>query len=177
MYRKITRFLNLLFMLTLISCSFNSPSKNDDGRIHQLSIKDRELADIVKVEEFNTKFIIYAPADELVSNSMKVGDFLVLVIENISKDKIVFGGDFGVKLYRYDTNWVPVENLISYGTRTSEITLDSTKGLNIDHLQVIPIFEFDKSIKIRIVVVGEIIGGLFSDNHRAASFVDVLIAP
>ena len=126
----------------------------------------------IPLEKMNKSFIL----EDLpvLDNSHKNGEFLALVLRNLTDSGIVFPKDYGLSiLMLQDQTWEPVQNNFHYAE--SENILRSGKldpgGLEFALNPYIP--NLREAVKIRIISIGR----FENSNDIVGAYLDITLLP
>lgn len=116
-------------------------------------------------------------------NSLKIGDSVILALDNQSKDYIVMPADYGIHLYAYqekagqwkelknNTEAFPVDTQIELPPKESNLFSGATVTVNPSGLPV------DTPAVVRVVVVGNVAQNHAPTNKQVIAYIDFTLQP
>lgn len=154
----------LLCTMLLVSCSKSSSEKRDS------------FAEVIKVNDLNTKLRVYAPESV---NDFKIKSGVTIVIDNLTNDLIkLYPPAEGIKLFVKSNNgWMEIKNLMNYHPSSSEIGIapphDNLPGGSM--FSVSP--DVSERTTVRIVLIGHIYQNGEPTNSKVGAYTDVTVSP
>ena len=165
---SIKNILLLLLIVVATSCSITQ----------QPSIDKDFIEKYIQTNDINSTIQLTAP--EWLENTYKIGKPVFLMLENHSKELIVFPPDYGIQILAIvDGQWIKVENCLAYIPETEIILFP--KGP--DHTGDEPVAcnptlgGYKKPVKIRVLVIGTIQNNSQSENKKVAAYKDITLKP
>jgi hypothetical protein len=163
--RWLFRIFLLLISFNLLLASCKSPPSASD--MPELGIP---------VEEINTKVRISAPAGW---NTFKTDDMVVLVVEVISEDPVVFPNDYGAQLFLWNKGqWVEIDDDVINPEGEIIVSPVNNDPHNLGSAGVGPVLpDPDKPAWVRIILIGNVYRNNEATNERVAAYIDVHLTP
>ena len=105
--------------------------------------------------EMNEKIVVLAPE---ATNNFQTTESIDLAIEVISDDQILFGYDYGARMFIFEKGeWVEVPNFVNYPDGKVLLTNSQNDPFKRGYTFVSPIFsDSSKPVTLRIIVIGNI---------------------
>jgi hypothetical protein len=158
--KRISAFFMFFLLTYLCSCTTTK----------SIEVYKPEL--LIPIEKMNSAFKIKDMA--INNNSYKNGDILLLDLENLTSEAIIFPGDFNIMVYQKVGNeWIPVTNNLAspQGDWSLPTYFEWRAGLPFDLMPFIPNLENPTSIRIfafgKTEKTGEVVG----------AYIDILLCP
>jgi hypothetical protein len=153
----------ILFIPLLSTCKASSPAAD---------MPDTGIPEYA----FNTKFRLEAPLD---LNTFKTNSEVVLVVEVVSQDPVVFQFNYGARLFMQDKNgWSEINNKNHYPK--GEMILYPANGdpFKLGIARFYPdLPDPDKPANVRIILTGNVYHDNKATNEVTATYIDVRLIP
>jgi len=118
-----------------------------------------------------------------VRDASSMSPTITLLIENRSNDQVWFlAPKYGSRLFVYsesDEKWIEIENRIISVTESGDILVPKGQGMNwVAVVSVVPtISDTDKTVTVRVVVVGEVYRDGQRTGEKVGAYTDVTLQP
>jgi hypothetical protein len=158
----------LSFLFLLAGCSITMSSKQEAA-----------FKELFPNIEMNSKIRFWDP--KTANETFRIGDSVDLTLENLTKDKIVFPGDYGVKIFTFNNtgSWTDIPNRGKYfppGNRQVSPKGDGMPG--VIGIGLSPaLTSKGKPIVIRVAVVGTVYHDNVPTDEQVGAYVDVTLQP
>lgn len=138
-----------------------------------------ELPDVGLTEtETNSRIQLTVP--EGLGNSYKNRDALNIIVNVVSNDQIIFGTDFGARIFTYENEaWKEIENRAIY-TNPSKILLSTARDdpFKLGLAGIAPYVDgLSEEIPIRIFLIGNIYQNGKETDRKTGAYIDVVLSP
>jgi hypothetical protein len=169
MIKSIYHILLLISLLIMPSC-----------KEHQQSAQDKAFLKMFPSMEMNTKIQLWEPSH--LPEQPRIGKILDLTLENFSKDKIRFPGDYGIKIYSYNNisnSWEVIGNDITYfPLGNPQVSPKGTDFPGIIGISAVPmIVNEGKPVDIRVIVIGSVVRDGTPTSEQVGAYVDLTLQP
>jgi len=160
MRKKNTSLFILVLLWSMISCScFRYPFPPDFP------------VEGVPPQNVNSYVRIYLPNGW---DYDEIGDPIVIKIENISDEILIFPRNFNSQSYLYsDYGWILQEKITDIGEGYVMICPSKEGSLENAVEVFFPILDFDNSINLRVVITGHVFRNGKPTNTRVGAYTDV----
>jgi hypothetical protein len=130
----------------------------------------------IPANEMNKRFIIVAPE---AINNFTTNDTVDLVVEVISDDQILFGYDYGARMFIFENgDWVEVPSFVNYPDGKVLLTNSQNDPFKRGYTFVSPtLSDPSKPVTLRIIVIGNIYRDEQITDEVAAAYLDVNLTP
>jgi hypothetical protein len=161
MHKK--RFFVLLILLLLSACQNSQKEEAFRAKYQDISM--------------NTDLRFWKPSDKFI-----IGESIVLELENLSSDKIVFSHENDVKALAFKSGkWIELNNSAIYYLPSGERQI-SPKGPDIPGVISIPLVpqlhsNGSRAVTIRVVVIGSIYKEDKKTEDKTGAYIDVRLEP
>lgn len=166
MRRFIAVFYLLALAFVLMGCSPSYPSEKNE--------KFSNLYPGVKMNQDLRLLFINTSLKDV--NSGKIGDSIVLKINNLSKDQVLTHFDYGTKILWFDpaiNEWKTVKNLSEYGDEQDIIIPPTVDSEPVEFFGVWPELSSSlEKINLRVVVTGVIYRNNTPTHEKVGAYID-----
>lgn len=154
----------LIFLSIIFACNGNPLSGREDLFLQQMP-----------GVEFNTRIKFWSPKP---SEVFIRGEHIFLTLENLSKEKIIFPGDYGIRILSFDEDsnkWIEIRNTMVYlPPGNAQISPKGPDEPSVIGVGLSPDLTKDgPPTEVRIVVIGV----EENSSDRIGAYIDVTLQP
>ncbi len=129
----------------------------------------------IPIQDMNKHLHLTAPTE---INSFKFGENVLFVLANTSDNSIFLSENYGVHIFiKKDNKWSPIENNFEYPSGEKEILPRQNQQFRDEVFAIHPMVNDDKSVTLRVVVVGNSQKGGLITSQNVAAYTDVILKP
>jgi hypothetical protein len=127
-------------------------------------------------EEFNTKVRLSAPAGW---NTFKTDDEIVLTVEVVSTNPVIFPNDYGARLFLWNNGqWLEIDDEMINPEGEIIVSPANNDPRKLGAAGVYPVLpDPNKPAWVRIILIGNVYRNNEATDERVAAYIDVHLTP
>ena len=140
-------------------------------------LPDNNIPDIgIRPEQMNTKVRLAAPEGW---NTFKIDDEVILTLELVTEDQVVFPSGYGARLFIYQNDhWLEINNDMKYPKGEILVQHHDRNDPVIESAGLAPLLpDPNKPVTVRMILIGHIYRGGKVTSEKTASYIDVRLKP